>query len=34
VNAAGDDFHLQSGSQCIGAGLTGVTPNNNDMGAY
>jgi len=34
VNAAGDDFHLQSGSPCIGAALAGVTANNDDMGAY
>jgi len=34
VNAGALNLQLNSASPCIGAGLVGLTPGNNDMGAY
>jgi hypothetical protein len=34
VDASAADFRLTASSPCSGAGLTGLTPGNNDMGAY
>ena len=34
INVNGGNFHLQSGSRCIGAGQAALTPGNNDIGAF